>query len=130
MGVINASAASGIYYSVKGRASYCGFKDYKTNKVMKFTGTQSRFNVDAHLIYVFGKGRADFYLNGKKLKGVATETAPPHGANVGVGSIYNQEKGKFILGNSFGGKIYHYAVYNKALTPAEISENYEAYKGA
>ncbi len=129
MGGRNKSSHSGIYYCVQGEEPYCGFADYKVRKTVKFKGETVPFKVDMHLIYVFEKGKADLYMNGKKLKGVITKTLPPHGKNVGVGSQFDLAQNKFITYHSVDGDIYRYAVYNKALTAEEVSVNYAAYIG-
>lgn len=91
-----------------------------------YADAPSTFDKVVHLVFVFNGKSVVLYEDGV-MKGEMDGVETVRGDKIGVGGIYTERVGKVDSG--FGGDIFGFAVYNKALSVQEVAANYAAATG-
>ena len=92
-----------------------------------FNRAPTTYNKVVHLMFVFHPKYVFLYENGV-FKGRIRSLGKIHGSELGLGCCYMDETKQFS-GLDMPGEIFGYAIYNRALSPAEVMRNFQAAVG-
>jgi len=111
-------------YTVGLYASKFLFQGYTSNGIVGGAGSVLANNTWHNMLYTYTSGASSFYLNGRLHSSVG-------GSTIFTTPTVSTQIGRYVGssgGGSFSGKIAQIQYYNRALTQAEILQNYNALK--